>query len=83
VSADAALAERVQEALAAAGVPMAGVGISVANGVVALFGSVPSEADRRAAEAIARVMADVRDVRNELSVGPAPPPQAPPALAAR
>jgi len=88
VSADAALAERVAEALAAEGVPMAGVEISVANGVVALAGRVPSDADRRAAEETARVLADVQGVRNELAVGPAPAaaqraPASPPALASR
>jgi BON domain len=83
VSADAALAARVQEALAAQGVRMEGVGVSVANGVVALFGSVPSEADRREAEAIARVVHDVQGVRNELVVGPAPLSRPPPAIASR
>jgi hypothetical protein len=88
VSADAALAERVAEALAAEGVPMAGIEISVANGVVALAGRVPSDADRREAEETARVVVDVQGVRNELAVGPAPtaaarPPVAPPALASR
>ncbi len=88
VSADAALADRVEKALAAEGVPMHGIEVRVANGVVALGGYVPSDADRRDAEAAARVVDDVQGVRNELAVAPvptaaAPVAAAPPAIASR
>jgi hyperosmotically inducible protein len=73
VSADAALAERVEQVLAAEQPPLAGVAVSVANGVVALSGRVPSDAERDRAERAARSVDGVRDVRNELAVVEAPP----------
>jgi hypothetical protein len=71
-SADAALAERVERTLAAQGIPTQGIQVRVANGVVALGGEVPSDADRRAAEVVAGAVQDVRGVRNELAVAPRP-----------
>jgi hypothetical protein len=82
VSADAALAERVERALAAEGVPTHGIQVRVVNGVVALGGDVPSDADRRVAEAVARAVEDVRGVYNELVVA-SPPTAAAPGLGGR
>jgi hyperosmotically inducible protein len=73
VSADAALAERVEQVLAAERPPLGGVVVSVANGVVALSGRVPTDAERERAERAARRVDGVREVRNELAVVAAPP----------
>ena len=64
--------------------------VSAQQGVVQLTGTVPREADRDAAEDIARRVAGVRDVRNQIQVrgqpgdsGDVGDPRAPPSLNAR
>jgi hypothetical protein len=73
VSADAALAGAVQEALVAEGIAPGEVAVTVANGTVALRGEVASPAARSEAEATARAVEGVEDVRNEISVRESPP----------
>jgi cytoskeletal protein RodZ len=46
--------------------------VSAQQGVVQLTGTVPREADRHAAETIARRVAGVRDVRNQIQVEASP-----------
>src|SRR5262245_12489663 len=46
--------------------------VSAQQGVVQLTGTVPREADRNAAETIARRVAGVRDVRNQIKVEASP-----------
>jgi len=46
--------------------------VSAQQGVVQLTGTVPREADRDAAETIARRVAGVRDVRNQIQVEASP-----------
>ena len=73
VSADAALAVTVQQALIDEGIGAAEVAVTVANGTVALRGQVESSTTRSVAEAAARSVDGVEDVRNEISVrGQAP-----------
>jgi len=54
--------------------------VGARQGVVELTGLVPHQADRAAAETIARQVAGVRDVKNEISVeaGPTATPGTPP-----
>lgn len=73
VSADAALAGAVQQALAAEGIPLGEVAVTVANGTVALRGEVASAEVRTEAEATARAVDGVEDVRNEIAVRTLPP----------
>jgi osmotically-inducible protein OsmY len=68
VSADAALAGAVQQALAAEGIALGKVAVTVANGTVALRGEVETPAVRTEAEATARAVDGVEDVRNEISI---------------
>jgi hypothetical protein len=68
VSADAALAGAVQEALVAEGIELGAVAVTVANGTVALRGEVASAAIRTDAEAAARAVDGVQDVRNEIAI---------------
>ena len=68
VSADAALAGAVQQALIDEGIAAGEVAVTVANGTVALRGSVASTDERSEAEAAARAVDGVDDVRNEISV---------------
>ncbi len=44
------------------------VSVETEQGVVTLSGTVPSETERLSAESIARSVAEVRDVKNELAV---------------
>jgi hyperosmotically inducible periplasmic protein len=73
VSADAALAVTVQQALIDEGIGAAEVAVTVANGTVALRGQVASSATRSVAESAARSVDGVQDVRNEISVRGQPP----------
>jgi hyperosmotically inducible protein len=73
VSADAALAVTVQQALIDEGIGAGEVAVTVANGTVALRGQVASSATRNVAEAAARSVDGVEDVRNEISVRGQPP----------
>ena len=73
VSADAALAVTVQQALIDEGIGAGEVAVTVANGTVALRGQVASSATRSVAEAAARSVDGVEDVRNEISVRDQPP----------
>lgn len=73
VSADAALAVTVQQALIDEGIGAGEVAVTVANGTVALRGQVASSATRSVAEAAARSVDGVEDVRNEISVRGQPP----------
>jgi osmotically-inducible protein OsmY len=73
VSADAALAGAVQQALVAEGIPAGEVAVTVANGTVALRGEVASPAMRSEVEATVRAVDGVEDVRNEISVRSAGP----------
>jgi osmotically-inducible protein OsmY len=73
VSADAALAGAVQQALVDEGIGAGEVAVTVANGTVALRGQVESSATRHVAEATARSVDGVQDVRNEISVRGQPP----------
>ena len=68
VSADVALAGAVQQALVEEGIDAATVAVTVANGTVALRGQVETPAARTQAEATARAVDGVQDVRNEISV---------------
>jgi hyperosmotically inducible protein len=68
VSADAALAGAVQQALVAEGIAIGEVAVTVANGTVALRGEVADPTVRTEAEAAARAVDGVEDVRNEISV---------------
>src|SRR5262245_10365030 len=56
VSADAALAGAVQSALAAEGIALGEIAVTVANGTVALRGEVATPAIRTEAEATARAV---------------------------
>ena len=73
VSADAALAGAVQQALVDEGIAASEVAVTVANGTVALRGQVETSATRSVAEAAARAVDGVDDVRNEISVRGQPP----------
>jgi osmotically-inducible protein OsmY len=73
VSADAALAGAVQQALIDEGIAASEVAVTVANGTVALRGQVETSATRSVAEAAARAVDGVEDVRNEISVRGQPP----------
>lgn len=68
-SADELLATAVHRALGRDGrVSAQHVRVSARDGVVELTGTVPRQADRDAAEEIARGVTDVRDVTNKLIV---------------
>jgi hyperosmotically inducible periplasmic protein len=73
VSSDAALAVTVQQALIDEGIDAAEVAVTVANGTVALRGQVASSVTRSVAEAAARSVDGVEDVRNEIAVRDQPP----------
>lgn len=73
VSADVALAAAVQQALIDEGIAAGEVAVTVANGTVALRGQVESSAARSVAEATARSVDGVQDVRNEISLRGQPP----------
>ena len=53
------------------------VGVETNNGVVRLYGKVPTAEDKFAAERIARRTKGVREVRNELKVEPPSPSASP------
>jgi hyperosmotically inducible protein len=66
---DAAITTRIKAAIAAeAGLAVLQIGVDTTDGVVKLTGEVKSQANRDTAEAIARKVDGVREVRNDLTV---------------
>ncbi|MEI6475619.1 MAG: BON domain-containing protein [Planctomycetota bacterium] len=49
-----------------------GVHVTISEGVASLFGRVPSWAERKAIERIARSMEGVQDVQNDLTIDTLP-----------
>jgi osmotically-inducible protein OsmY len=67
---DAALTEKVREALGIGGVPAYGVEVVVEQGRVTLFGYVDSTAERKRFEISAAGVVGVRSVDNRIVVDP-------------
>jgi hyperosmotically inducible protein len=69
VARDKELAARVQAVLAeSSGLNAKGVDVTASNGQISLFGTTPTERQRRALEKLAAGVAGVTSVRNEIKV---------------
>lgn len=65
---NALLAEHVKKALEGASLQAAGIDVSAADGVVSLFGTVPSNEEKKRASTIAAKVDGVKSVQNKLAV---------------
>jgi membrane-bound lytic murein transglycosylase B len=65
---NALLAEHVKKALEGASLQAAGIDVSAADGVVSLFGTVPSNEEKKRAATIAAKVDGVKSVQNKLAV---------------
>jgi osmotically-inducible protein OsmY len=77
---DLALAERIEQCLAANGPPAEAIQVSVLNGVAKLSGCVDFDSERRRAETEVLCLPGVLDMRSRISVR-ASHPAAPPSMA--